>query len=64
MRTSIDIPAELIEEAKRIGQARTNIQIIILALTEFIQRRKSAKILELKGVLNKDYDYKELRRKR
>ena len=64
MRTSFDIPDELINEAKRLGQVRTKIQVVILALTEFIQRRNSARLLELKGELKRDYNYKALRRKR
>lgn len=64
MRTSLDIPESLVDEAKQVVGAKTKTQAIILALTEFIQRRKSRKILELKGSLQGPYDYKALRRKR
>ena len=64
MRTSLDIPDSLLEEAKQVLGTKTKTQAIILALTEMIQRRKSRKILELKGSLTESYDYKTLRKKR
>ena len=64
MRTSLDIPESLVEEAKQVIGAKTKTQAIILALSELIQRRKSRKVLELKGSLASSYDYKALRRKR
>ncbi|MBI4212673.1 MAG: type II toxin-antitoxin system VapB family antitoxin [Deltaproteobacteria bacterium] len=64
MRTSIDIPDSLLEEAQEVVGAKTKTQAIIMALTELIERRKSRRILELKGSLKEDYDYKSLRRKR
>ncbi len=64
MRTSMVIPQELLDEACRIAGLSTKTQAVITALTEFIQRRKSRKILTLKGSLPKGYDYKALRRKR
>lgn len=64
MRTSLDIPEALVEEAKQVIGAKTKTQAIILALSELIQRRKSRKVLELKGSLSGSYDYKTLRRKR
>lgn len=64
MRTSVNIPERLVEEAKQVAGAGTKTQAIVLALTELIQRRKSRKVLELKGSLSRSYDYKALRRKR
>lgn len=64
MRTSMVIPQSLLEEACRVAGLRTKTQAVISALTEFIQRRKSRRILALKGSLKQDYDYKTLRRKR
>ena len=64
MRTSLDIPESLVEEAKKIVGAKTMTQAILLALTELIQRRKGRKVLELKGSLQRGYDYKALRQKR
>lgn len=64
MRTSMIIPQSLLEEACRVAGLRTKTQAVITALTEFIQRRRSRRILSLKGSLPRDFDYKSLRRKR
>ena len=64
MRTSLDISESLLNEARRITGSKTKTQTIVLALVEVIQRRKSRKVLALKGSLNKAYDYKALRKKR
>lgn len=64
MRTSINLPFALIEEAQALIGAKTKTQAILLALTELIQRRKSRKVLALKGSLKHAYDYKAARRKR
>lgn len=64
MRTSLNVPESLLEEARQVVGTKTKTQAIILALTELIQRRKSRRVLELKGSLTHPYDYKSLRRKR
>lgn len=64
MRTSLDIPQTLLTEAKEVIPVKTNTQAIILALSELIARRKSRRLLELRGSLKTPFDYKTLRRKR
>ena len=64
MRTSLDISESLLNEARRVTGSKTKTQTIVLALVEVIQRRKSRKVLELKGSLHKSYGYKALRKKR
>lgn len=64
MRTSINIPEELLEEAQEMAQTATKTQAIILALTELIQRRRSKRLLELKGSMKDGVDYKKSRKKR
>ena len=64
MRTTLDIPQDLLFEAMETLQVKTKTQAIITALRELVQRKKSRKILKLEGSLTKDYNYKENRRKR
>lgn len=64
MRTSMVIPQNLLDEACQVGGLRTKTQAVITALTEYIQRRKSRRLLALKGSLKQAFDYKSLRRKR
>lgn len=64
MRTSINIPQSLLAEAQALTKMKTKTQAILLALTELIQRRKSRRVLQLRGSLTGSYDYKASRRKR
>lgn len=64
MRTSMNIPADLLAQAKKVSGAKTKTQVVIQALEEFIQKRKIIELLDLKGSLKSDYDYKKLRKTR
>ena len=64
MRTSMNIPQDLLVQAKKIGKTKTKTQVVIQALEEFIQKRKIIQLLDLKGSLSEEYDYKILRQKR
>ena len=64
MKTTYNIPDKLIQEAMKSSNATTKTQAIVIALSELIQRRKSADILKLKGTMKSDFDYKSSRRKR
>lgn len=64
MRTTFVIPEKLIAEAKKTAGVKTKTQAVILALEEFIQRRKSRRVLEFRGTLKSNYDHKPLRMKR
>ena len=64
MRTSFDIPDSLLSQAQHTLGTKTKRETIITALTDILQRKRSRKILELKGSLKGEYDYKQLRRKR
>ena len=64
MKSTFNISENLITEAQQAAGAKTKTQAIILALTEMIQRRKSRRVMELKGSMAQAYDYKSLRRKR
>jgi len=64
MRTSLNIPQNILKEAHALSGAKTMTQALLMALMEFIQKKKSRQLLELKGSLKSDFDYKKLRRKR
>lgn len=64
MRTTLDLPQKLLEEARKTSGAPSKTQAIIIALEEMIQRKKSRSVLKLKGTLRRPFDYKTLRRKR
>ena len=56
MRTTLDIPANLIEEAMKVTGAKTKSQLIKMALEEQILKAKRQRLLTFKGVIDLDID--------
>lgn len=63
MPTNLAIDDLLLQEAQRVGKKKTKKDVVNEALTEYIQRRKQAEIIELFGTVEYDetYDYKAAR---
>ncbi len=63
MLTSVELDDALIEEALQLTQAKTEQELIHLAITELIRARKKKNLLELAGQLQlrEGYDHKALR---
>ncbi|BBO72942.1 hypothetical protein DSCW_03590 [Desulfosarcina widdelii] len=55
MRTTLDLPEELVSEAMKATQIRTKTKVIITALEELIRKSKIAEIKQYKGKLS-DFD--------
>jgi len=49
MRTTVDIPAEELEDAMRFTRARTKREAIVTALVEFNRRRRMAELARRAG---------------
>jgi len=49
MRTTLAINEHLLDEVKALSGAKTKKEAVETAMTEFIQRRKSRKLLDLEG---------------
>lgn len=66
MPSNLAIDDKLLTDALKIGGKRTKRETVNEALREYIQRRKCLKALEAFGtiVMDPDYDYKKLRRRR
>ncbi|HMR17936.1 MAG TPA: type II toxin-antitoxin system VapB family antitoxin [Sphingobacterium sp.] len=56
MKTTIDLPKELIDEAVRISGSKSKIEAIKQALQEMIEREKRLKLLNFKGKIDLDID--------
>ncbi|MEM9896198.1 MAG: type II toxin-antitoxin system VapB family antitoxin [Bacteroidota bacterium] len=56
MRTTMDIPEELIEEAMKITGAKTKSQAIKEALESQIKRAKRQRLLNYKGKIDLNVD--------
>ena len=61
MRTTLDIPENLLSEAMRITRTKTKTAVIILALEELIRKARIAELKQFKGKIELDIDIDILR---
>lgn len=61
MRTTLDLPENLIKEAMRLTQTKTKTAVIIAALENLIRKAKIQGIKEFKGRVALDIDLDRLR---
>lgn len=61
MRTTLDLPEELVEEAMKATNIKTKTKVIIAALEQLIRKSKIAGIKDYKGQVDLDIDLNELR---
>jgi Arc/MetJ family transcription regulator len=62
MRTTIDLPEDLLDEARSLAGTRSKTSTIILALKDFIDRRKIDELRKLRGAVVVERDLTTLRR--
>jgi Arc/MetJ family transcription regulator len=61
MRTTLDIPDNLIKEAMKATHIKTKTKVIITALEQLIRRAQLSEIKEFKGKINLDIDLETIR---
>ncbi|MDY0360048.1 MAG: type II toxin-antitoxin system VapB family antitoxin [Desulforegulaceae bacterium] len=61
MRTTLDLPEDLINEAMKAAQINTKTKVIITALEELIRKSKLSEIKDFKGKINLDIDLETIR---
>jgi Arc/MetJ family transcription regulator len=61
MRTTLDLPKDLIEEAMKAANIHTKTQLIITALEELIRKSKISELKEFKGKIDLDFDLETIR---
>lgn len=61
MRTTIDIPEDLINEAMRVTQSPTKTELIKNALYNIIQKNKIKSLKNYKGKIDLDIDLNSVR---
>ena len=61
MRTTVDIPQELVEKAIELTDAKTKTDVIRLAIQELIRRESMKKLLAYRGKVDLDINLDELR---
>lgn len=60
----MDLPKDLLEEARRMCGARTMTGTVILSLQKLIESKKIERLRSLRGKLDLDVDLKRLRKDR
>ena len=61
MRTTLDLPESLINEAMKLSHLKTKTALIITALESFIRKNKIKEIKKFKGKVDLDINLSKLR---
>jgi len=61
MRTTLDLPENLINEAMKVTHTDTKTAVIVRALEELVRKSKISGIKEYRGKIDLDIDLNELR---
>jgi Arc/MetJ family transcription regulator len=61
MRTTLDLPEDLVEAAMKAANIKTKTKVIIAALEQLIRKSKLAEIKNYKGQVDLEIDLDELR---
>ncbi len=61
MRTTLDLPLDLLEEAMKATHVKTKTKVIIIALEELIRKSKISELKEFKGKVDLDIDLNTIR---
>ncbi len=63
MRTTLDLPEDLLAEAMRATRIKTKTKVITTALEEMIRKRKIAELRRYKGAVDLTIDLDALRKR-
>jgi hypothetical protein len=63
MRTTLDIPEELLEEARRLLGFKSKTDTVVVSLTELIRRRRIDELKTLAGKIDLQLDVPASRRR-
>ena len=61
MRTTLDLPEDLLNEAMRATSTKTKTKVIITALEELIRKSKISELKNFKGKIDLDIDLNTIR---
>ena len=63
MRTTINLPDDLVESALKLSQCRTKTALFTLALNNLVQQSEIIKLKNFKGKINLNLDLDQLRQR-
>lgn len=61
MRTTLDLPDKLVNEAMKMTHIKTKTKVIITALEQLIRRKQLSEIMEFKGKIDLGIDLETIR---
>ena len=61
MRTTLDLPEDLIQKAMALSHIKTKTQVITLALQELIRKSELSDLKKFKGKIDLDIDLDKIR---
>jgi hypothetical protein len=61
MRTTLDLPEDLINEAMKVSHINTKTKVIITALEELVRKAKISELKKFKGKVDLDIDMNAIR---
>lgn len=61
MRTTLNLPEELLREAMRTTRSKTKTSVVTLALEELVKKTKSSELKKYKGTIDLGINLDELR---
>ncbi|HFB65515.1 MAG TPA: type II toxin-antitoxin system VapB family antitoxin [Aeromonadales bacterium] len=61
MRTTLDLPENLLDEAMKVTHTSTKTGVIVKALEELVRKSKISDLKKYKGKINIDIDLDEIR---
>jgi hypothetical protein len=64
MRTTLDLPNDLLEEAMKVTHLETKTKVIITALEELIRKSKISELKNFKGKIDLSIDLDTIRGRR
>jgi Arc/MetJ family transcription regulator len=64
MRTTLDLPEELLNEAMKVTQTKTKTKVIITALEDLIRKSKISELKRFKGKIDLAIKLDDLRGRR
>jgi hypothetical protein len=57
MRATLNIPDELIAQVQQLSGQKSKTNAIVVAMEEYVRRRKMQALLDLRGKVTIDYDW-------
>jgi len=61
MRTTLDLPEDLLNEAMRVSRIETKTKVIVTALQELVRRNRISELKHYKGKVHLDMDMDTIR---